>query len=111
MTAPVKSPVNAVSGPLKDISESSDHYPYVVARLDSKTRVIAAGIQWIIQKRSREGRYPWESIYYCRSKAGLLLYAPKSAGSELLALPYWFPERKDADRNVSETLQSEKEKA
>jgi hypothetical protein len=72
--------------------ESSDDYHRVVVMLDAKTRVIAADIQWIIQERKRSGRGAWEGKYYCRSKAGLLLYTPKPTAPELLALPDWFPE-------------------
>ena len=70
--------------------ETADDYPHVVV-LDGKTRVIAADIQWIIQRRTNGGRYPWKNQYYCRSKEGLLLYAPKPIAPELLALPDWFP--------------------
>jgi hypothetical protein len=63
--------------------------------LHEHTRVIecVAGIQWIIQRRVRSG-YPWRSQYFCRTKAGLLLYA-KPVTLELLALPDRFPERRD----------------
>jgi hypothetical protein len=72
--------------------ERADDYSHVVVLLDAKTRVIAADIQWIIQRRINGGRYPWQSQYYFRSKSGLLFYA-KSDAPELLALPDWFPER------------------
>ena len=74
------------------LSESSDDYHRVVVMLDAKTRVIAADIQWIIQERKRSGRCAWEGKYYCRSKAGLLLYTPKPTANEVLALPGWFPD-------------------
>jgi hypothetical protein len=63
--------------------------------LDAKTRIVAcaADIQWIIQKRGdATGRYPWRSLYFCRTKAGLLLYA-RPLTPAVLALPDYFPER------------------
>jgi hypothetical protein len=63
-----------------------------VAVIDAKTCIVAADIQWVIQKRRREGRWALEGVYFCRSKADLLLYAPKPTAPELLALPDWFPE-------------------
>jgi hypothetical protein len=57
--------------------------------LDAKTRVIAADIQWIVQVRRGNGRWPWLGQYYCRSKAGLLRFVP--AVPEIAALPDWFP--------------------
>jgi hypothetical protein len=71
--------------------ESSEDYPAAVAMLDDKTRVIecANGIQWIVQRR--RGR-TWHSIYFCRTKAGLLLYATPIT-PELIALPDYFPAR------------------
>jgi hypothetical protein len=97
-----KSSVKTVSGRLRP-HESSDDYPAIVAMLDAKTRVIAADIQWIVQRRVNGGRYPWQSQYFCRTKAGLLLYAgrtkpdvaPPPPPPELLALPDFFPERTD----------------
>jgi hypothetical protein len=85
-----KSSVKGICGPLRP-HESSDDYPAVVAILDDRTRVIecANGIQWIVQRRS--GRI-WQGIYFCRTKAGLLLYA-RPITPELLALPDYFPER------------------
>jgi hypothetical protein len=87
-----KSSLNAVSGRNRTPLESSDDYPAVVAMLDEKTRVIecAARIQWIIQRRVRGGCHPWQSRYFCRTKAGLLLYA-RPITPELLALPGRFP--------------------
>lgn len=77
--------------------ESSDDYHRVVVMLDAKMRVIAADIQWIIQERKRSRHNGWEGKYYCCSKAGLLLYAPKPTAPELLALPDWFPETVASD--------------
>ena len=90
---PAKSSVTHVSGRKRTPSETSGDYPAVVAMLDAKTRVIecAARIQWIIQ--SRRGRV-WASQYFCRTKAGLLLYANQIT-PELLALPDHFPEHDD----------------
>jgi hypothetical protein len=87
----VKSSVSQVCSPLPPVLlESSDDYHRVVLMLDAKTRVIAADIQWIIQEQ-RGGR--WFGKYFCRSKEGLLLYAPPVP--ELLALPDWFPETEE----------------
>jgi hypothetical protein len=84
-----KSSVGPLCGrPTPSISETDDAYPHVVVMLDGRTRVIAADIQWIIQGRKGSA---WRGIYFCRSKAGLLMYAPKVT-PELLALPDWFPE-------------------
>jgi hypothetical protein len=69
--------------------ETADDYPYVVIQID-KTRVIAADIQWIIQRRVRAGRLAWQNQYFCRSKAGLLRFLPDV--TELMALPDWFPD-------------------
>src|SRR5262245_65016663 len=85
-----KSSVKAVSGAVSPPSETDDDYPDVVAVIDAKTRVIAADIQWIIQRRINGGRYPWQSQYFCRSKEGLLLYAPKLTPALLMLLD-WFP--------------------
>jgi hypothetical protein len=84
--------------PTAQSSETADDYPRVVAVLDSETRVIAADIQWIVQRR-RKGRAVWDNRYFCRTKEGLLLYAgrtkpdvaPPPPPPELLALPDRFP--------------------
>jgi len=81
--------------PKRRVSETADEYPAVVAVLDAKTRVIecAAGIQWIVQVRRREGRWPWESVSFCRTKEALLRCAsPHGQHPALLALPDRFPE-------------------
>jgi len=93
-----KSSLNAVSGRNRTPLESSDDYPAIVGMLDEKTRVIecAARIQWIIQRRVRGGCHPWQSTYFCRTKAGLLLYATKPSAPALLALPDRFPEPGDS---------------
>ena len=72
--------------------ERSDDYDRVVVLLDARTRVIAADIQWIIQRRGKAARNPWRNELYFRSREGLLFYA-KSDAPELLALPARFPER------------------
>jgi hypothetical protein len=97
-THSVKSLPNTVSARKRRLSEAADDYPAIVAMLDERTRVIecAAGNQWIIQRRVRAAGYPWRSQYFCRTKAGLLLYAPKPTAPELLALPDRLPERHDA---------------
>jgi hypothetical protein len=90
-----KSPIATLYAPprVHHLAESSDDYPAIVAILDGKTRVIecANAIQWIIQKRNG-GK--WRSTHFCRTKAGLLLYA-RPITPELLALPDFFPERTD----------------
>ena len=93
MNVALKSSVSAPVAPYGTaLLESSDDYYHVVVMLDAKTRVIAADIQWIIQERKRSGRSAWEGKYFCRSKEGLVLYAPKPTAPELLALPDWFPD-------------------
>jgi hypothetical protein len=89
----VKSSVETVSGRKRRPSESSDDYPSIVAMLDEKTRVIecSARIQWIIQRRINGGHHPWQSQYFCRTREGLLRYAPKPIPPELLTLPDRFP--------------------
>jgi hypothetical protein len=85
-----KSLVSAVCAPYGTaLLASSDDYHRVVVVLDAKTRVVAADVQWIIQKRKRSGRSAWESKYFCSSKAGLLRFVPKVP--EVLALPDRFP--------------------
>jgi len=69
--------------------ETSDAYPRIVVKLDDRTRVIAADIQWIIQRRRGDR---WLSELFFRTKEGLLFYAPKPPPAELLALPDRFPE-------------------
>jgi|SRR5215467_12713100 len=86
-----KSSARQVSAPNNSTpSESSDDCPRIVVMLDSRTRVIAADVQWILQER-HWGRHPWRGKFFCRSKAGLLLYAPKPTAREILSLPDWFP--------------------
>ena len=82
--------------PAGQYAESSDDYPFVVATLDSNTRVIecAQGIQWIIQKRCKSKLRPWRSRYFCWTKEGLLFYA-RPIVPELLALPDHFVRRID----------------
>jgi hypothetical protein len=80
------------------LNETADDYPYVVAVLGDQ-RVIEGSdrIQWIVQNRSGDR---WRNKYFCRTKAGLLLYAgrtkpneaPPPPPPELLALPDKFPE-------------------
>jgi hypothetical protein len=77
---------------VKFAPETSDQYPRVVAALDPKRRVIecAAGLQWIIQVRKRNGAHPWESVSFCRTKEALLRLTGNPA--VLQSLPDWFPE-------------------
>jgi hypothetical protein len=85
-----KSSVRQVSAPNNSApSEASDDYPGIVVMLDSRRRVIAADVQWILQER-HWGRHPWRGKFFFRSKAGLLLYAPKPTAREILLLPDWF---------------------
>lgn len=60
--------------PARSMAETTDGYPAVVAVLDDKTRVIEcrAGIQWIAQRRTNSGRYPWDAVSFCRTKEALL---------------------------------------
>lgn len=94
-TVSAKSSLEHVPGPDPTRSESHEDYATVVARLDSKTRVIecANGIQWIVQRR--RGR-TWQGVYFCRTKAGLLIYA-RPITPELLALPEYFERRSKDD--------------
>ncbi len=75
----------------RNVSESADAYPAVVT-LSSRERVIesACHSQWIVQVRSRKNAYPWESVSFCRTKAGLLQCA--GAHPILSALPDRFPD-------------------
>jgi hypothetical protein len=77
---------------VKFAPETSDQYPRVVAVLDPKRRVIecAAGLQWIIQVRKRNGAHPWESVSFCRTKEALLRLTGNPA--VLQSLPDWLPE-------------------
>jgi hypothetical protein len=77
---------------VKFAPETSDQYPRWVAVLDPKRRVIecAAGLQWIIQVRKRNGAHPWESVSYCRTKEALLRLTGNP--DVLQSLPDWFPE-------------------
>jgi hypothetical protein len=90
-THAAKSIIIAVSVARSGAPDGRDDYSDVVVMLDANTRVIAADIQWIIQKRVRAGCNGWASVHHFRSKAGLLFYAPKPIAPELLALPEWFP--------------------
>ena len=78
------------------MAETTDGYPAVVAVLDDKTRVIEcrAGIQWILQRRTNGGRFPWASVSFCRTKEALVRLA--GPHPTLLALPDRFPERREA---------------
>jgi hypothetical protein len=87
------------SFPKKRVREADDDYPYIVAMLNDENRVIegTCGIQWIIQRRTA-GKKNWNSISYCGTKEGLLLYLPKTGcdpqAMEIIhALPPYFPKR------------------
>ena len=81
----VKSSPIHVPAPLRHLETAND-YPHVVVQLDARTRVIAADIQWIIQRRRGEA---WHNKWFCRSKVGLLRFVPPVP--EIMALPDWFP--------------------
>jgi hypothetical protein len=93
----VRGMAGAKSSVPRSYGESCDDYRAVVAVLEDDRRVIECsdGIQWVIQKRVR-GPRPWRPIYYCRTKAGLLLYAGPIT-PELLALPEYFERRSKDD--------------
>lgn len=75
--------------------KSQDNYDAVVVVIDDRTRVIegSCGVQWVLQKRN--SKTTWTGVMFFRSKAGLLLHAPKPIAPELLALPDWFPDRSE----------------
>ncbi len=56
--------------------EKADDYPDVVAKLNSRWRVIRCrdGVQLILQQRKgqAEGRPQWKNWYFCRTRSGLL---------------------------------------
>jgi hypothetical protein len=66
--------------------EYAEDYPYVVAVLDAKTRVIecADGIQWIVQRRTGSLKYPWAGRSFCRTKEALLRIAGRHPALEAL---------------------------
>lgn len=68
-----KSPTEADNPPLgrHRMSESADEYPFVIAQLDERTRIIACkdDIQWIVQHRRGAS---WRGTGFFRTKAGLL---------------------------------------
>jgi hypothetical protein len=68
------------------IGESAEAYPRVVAVLDAKTRVIecAAGLQWIVQRRTGSPARPWTGRSFCRTDA--LLRCASYWVTEILAL-------------------------
>jgi hypothetical protein len=81
-------------------TEHADVYPYVVAVLDVRTRVIecADGIQWIVQRRSvlKDGTAVWQSKSFCRTKQALLRCVREWVPGEhpkIKALPDRFPEK------------------
>jgi hypothetical protein len=86
-------------------TETQPDYPYVVALLPAQSQRVIEGacrLQWIVQVY-RGGQ--WRNKYFCRTKAGLLLYAGRTAPdvapppppSELLALPDRFPDAANTD--------------
>jgi hypothetical protein len=91
------------------MSESSETYGRVVARLNPRWRVIecSAGIQWILQCRTSAETYPtsnWKGRSFCMTRQALLRCSREHAGaidpsaaSILAALPDWFPERQRAE--------------
>jgi hypothetical protein len=92
--------------PTRSMAETTDGYPAVVAVLDAKTRVseCRAGIQWILQRKTNGGRFPWASMSFCRTKEALLRCVAEHTKEDhptLAALPDRFQER-------GEALESEK---
>jgi hypothetical protein len=82
------------------VSEEASDYHAVVAHLNDRWRVIvcAAGLQWILQRRTgeRHGRARWEGRSYCRTSEALNRLSRKHAGAidpaatDILAeLPNW----------------------
>jgi hypothetical protein len=66
-------------------SEEADDCRAIVARLNDNLRVIvcAAGIQWILQRRSgkRHGRARWEGRSFCRTREALIRVSREHAGA------------------------------
>ena len=66
-------------------SEEADNHRAIVARLNDNWRVIvcAAGIQWILQRRSgkRHGRARWEGRSFCRTREALIRVSREHAGA------------------------------
>jgi hypothetical protein len=75
----------------RQVSETADAYPAVVT--GGKWRIIEcpAGIQWILQFRRRSGRYPWDSVSFCRTKEALSRLAPEELRPALTELPSQHP--------------------
>ncbi len=69
------------------LSEGADDYPAVVV-LDGKTRIVAcaAGIQWVIQRRSAQ----WVGRHFCRTKEGLLRCLPRPFHAAIAHFPERF---------------------
>jgi hypothetical protein len=66
-------------------SEEADDCRAIVAKLNDSWRVIvcAAGIQWILQRRSgkRHGRARWEGRSFCRTREPLIRVSREHAGA------------------------------
>jgi hypothetical protein len=66
-------------------SEEADDCRAIVAKLNDSWRVIvcAAGIQWILQRRSgkRHGRARWEGRSFCRTREALIRVSREHAGA------------------------------
>jgi hypothetical protein len=83
--------------------ESADSYGRVIARLNSRWRIIACrdGIQWILQQGKSSGHgTAWRGRSYCRTKIGLMRVCAHHVGdfdgdalAILEALPEWIGER------------------
>jgi hypothetical protein len=80
------------------VSEEASDYHAIVAQLNDNWRVIvcAAGLQWVLQRRTgeRHGRARWEGRSFCRASEALNLlsrtYAraiDPAAAAMLAALP------------------------
>jgi hypothetical protein len=97
-------------------NESSDNYSDFVAVLNPKRRVIRCrdGIQWILQCANRAetvARDGWRGRSYCRTKKALIRVCDAHAGlidpdgrAILAGLPEWFPEKKNAPGQTSESV-------
>jgi hypothetical protein len=66
-------------------SEEADGYDGILVKLNNNWRVIvcAAGIQWILQRRTgeRHGRARWEGRSFCRTREAINRLARTHAGA------------------------------
>lgn len=80
-------PVGLTAHP-KRLPESSDSYPYVIARLNDRWRVVVCNdaIQWILQRRHQSGPLGWRGRSYCTTREGLLCFVGEHVGRDAVAL-------------------------